>query len=60
MKVYNEERIEHAIQNYTIRPKVEKDFDRVKKPTESLKNKKTEFDKADKITLNKNTGFSVD
>jgi hypothetical protein len=45
-------RIEEAINKYTIRPNVEKDFQRLISETETRQlRKQTKYDKADKIPL---------
>ncbi|KAL4482603.1 hypothetical protein ABPG72_005846 [Tetrahymena utriculariae] len=59
-KQLNEERIEQAIENYQFRPKVEADFNRLKKPTKALVIKQqTKLDKADKVELTQVHGYNV-
>ena len=56
-----EERINLAIENYSIRPQVERDPERVTQLTEANTISKGVFmDKADKVELFKNPGFTVD
>ena len=56
----NEMRIESAIQNYKHLPKVPADPQRLTQHTESLKAKKTKYDKADQVNLFLNTGFTAE
>jgi len=59
-KIENEQRIEKALENYSFRPKVEMDFNRVVQETEALTlKKKTVLDKADQVVLFRVDGFNV-
>lgn len=53
-------RIEKAISQYQHIPKVDIDSDRVKQNTKSKDAKKVQYDKADKVVLYQQTGFTVD
>jgi len=56
-----EERINRAIEDYSFRPDVKIDSERVKQDTESnIMAKNVIMDKADKVVLFKNPGFTVD
>ncbi|CAD8206311.1 unnamed protein product [Paramecium octaurelia] len=54
------QRIEDAINRYSIRPNVDKDFQRLISETETRQlRKQTKYDKADKIPLSNVTGFNI-
>lgn len=56
-----QEKLDRAVENYACRPQAEHDPDRVLKETDAREMRKAlEFDKADKIDLNKNQGFTAD
>lgn len=56
-----QEKLDRAVENYAFRPQVELDPDRVLQETDSREIRKAlEFDKADKVNLNSNTGFTAD
>ena len=56
-----EERINMAVENYTTRPIVDRDFSRVKQATvANTMSKNMIMDKADKVVLFKNPGFTLD
>ena len=56
-----DERITKAIEEYSIRPQIERDFDRVIQPTvANTLSKNVIMDKADKVVLFKNPGFTVE
>ena len=56
-----QEKLDRAVENYACRPQVEIDHDRVLKETDSREIRKAlEFDKADKVTFDTNTGFTAD
>lgn len=59
-KEEDQARIKNAISQYPHLPKVAIDSDRVKQPTKSVQAKKTLNDKADKVNLFPQTGFTVD
>ena len=56
-----DERINKAIEEYSIRPQVERDSERVIQPTvANTLSKNVIMDKADKVVLFKNHGFTVE
>ena len=60
-KQKRESEINKIAENLKVRPKVEIDPERVKRVTEALKIRmETKFDKADKVVLFRNHGFTVD
>ncbi|KAM3135991.1 hypothetical protein pb186bvf_011981 [Paramecium bursaria] len=57
----NQQRIENVINQYSIRPKVDRDFNRLQSQTQAqIIRKQTKYDKADKIQLTNVTGFNID
>jgi len=60
-KLKRETEINKIVENLKVRPKVEIDPERVKRVTEALKIRmKTKLDKADKVVLFRNNGFTID
>ena len=56
-----QKRLDEAVENYTIRPKVEADENRLVQETKSRELRKgTVMDKADKAQLFKNHGYTID
>ena len=56
-----QERIEQAVENYSFRPQVEIDRERVQRDTAAREMRRgLEFDEADKVRLYKNDGYTAD
>ena len=56
-----QEKLDRAVESYACRPQAELDPDRLLQETDSREIRKAlEFDKADKVTLDRNTGFTAD
>ena len=60
-KDLQKERLDRAVENYSFRPKVEGDFDRMTKETAAREIRKiTQHDNADQVHLFSNHGFTID
>ena len=59
--IERQKRLDQAVENYAIRPKVDIDSERVKKDTQArMIRRETELDKADAVKLFNNHGFTID